>query len=251
MAFYGHPRSERMGILGELPPAQMLAKLDQEVEAWRQADPGTPVRAALHAIAVMATGNPGDDGKYRLRLPKSAIEEVIGWAAQRDAIVILDIQPGHSTVAEELRHLLPYLRRPNVHLALDPEWRMSGDAVPGRRIGSMRAAEVNHAIAELAKLVEADGLPPKVLVVHRFTQAMLPDANRIQQDARVQLVLNMDGWGPPHTKIDSYRSWVARAPVPYKGFKLFYKNDRRNGSRMMTPQDLLALSPVPIYVQYQ
>jgi hypothetical protein len=251
VAFYGHPRSGLMGILGELPPDQMLDQLDREVEAWEEADPATPVRGALHMIAVMATADPGDDGKYRLRLPSSAIEEVIGWADRRDAIVILDIQPGRSTVAEELRHLLPYLRRPNVHLALDPEWKMSGDGVPGRRIGSMRAAEVNHAIAELAELVDAAGLPPKVLVVHRFTSAMLPDAQSIEEDPRVQVVLNMDGWGPPSTKIDSYRSWVASAPIDYKGFKLFYKNDRRNGSRMMTPAEVLALSPRPIYVQYQ
>jgi hypothetical protein len=115
----------------------------------------------------------------------------------------------------------------------------------------MRAEEVNHAIAELAKLVQTHGLPPKVLVVHRFTAAMLPDAHHIRHDPRVQLVLNMDGWGPPHTKIDSYRSHVAPAPIPYKGFKLFYKNDRRNGSRMMTPEAVLALSPAPLYVQYQ
>lgn len=251
VAFYGSPRSDRMGILGELPPDDMLAQLDREVAAWESADPSTPVRAALHAIAVMATGDPGDDGKYRLRMPTAAIEDVMSWAERRDAIVILDIQPGKSTVAEELPALLPYLRRPNVHLALDPEWRLEGEGVPGQRIGSMRAAEVNYAIAELAKLVEQEGLPPKVLVVHRFTAGMLPDVQRIQQDPRVQLVLNMDGWGPPSTKIDSYRSHVAPTAIPYKGFKLFYKNDRRNGSHMMSPREVLALSPRPIYVQYQ
>jgi hypothetical protein len=240
-----------MGILGELPPSEMLAQLDREVAAWTRADPSTPVRAALHAIAVMATGDPGDDGKYRLRLPTAAIEDVIEWAASRDAIVILDIQIGHSTVAEELRRLTRFLKLPNVHLALDPEWSMADGVVPGKRIGSMRAEEVNHAIDELAKLVDAEGLPPKVLVVHRFTHAMLPDAQQIKLDPRVQLVLNMDGWGPPHTKIDSYRRFVARAAIPFKGFKLFYKNDRRDGSRMMTPAEVLALSPAPIYVQYQ
>jgi hypothetical protein len=251
VAFYGSPRSDRMGILGELPPTEMLAQLDREVAAWERADPSTPVRAALHAIAVMATGDPGDDGKYRLRMPSSAIEDVIEWAESRDAIVILDIQTGHSTVAEELSRLMRYLKLPNVHLALDPEWSMSEGVVPGKRIGSMRADDVNHAIDVLAKLVEAEGLPPKVLVVHRFTQAMLPDAQQVKQDSRVQVVLNMDGWGPPHTKVDSYRRFVARAPIPFKGFKLFYKNDRRDGSRMLTPTEVLALSPVPIYVQYQ
>jgi hypothetical protein len=240
-----------MGILGELPPEQMLERLDREVEAWSAADPSTPVRPALHMIAVMATGHPGPDGKHRLRLPHAAIEQVLSWAERRGAIVFLDIQPGHSTVEAELRHLLPYLEHPDVHLALDPEWRMQGKAVPGTRIGTMRAAEVNHAIDALARLVDEHDLPPKVLVVHRFTRAMLPDAENVREDPRVQVVLHMDGWGPPSTKIDSYRSWVARAPIPFKGFKLFYKNDRRNGSRMMTPAEVLALSPVPLYIQYQ
>lgn len=251
VAFYGSPRSDRMGILGELPPDEMLAQLDREVAAWESADPDTPVQPALHMIAVMATGDPGDDGKYRMRMPSSAIEDVISWAERGNAIVILDIQPGKAPVAEELARLLPYLRRPDVHLALDPEWRMEGEGIPGQRIGSMRAAEVNYAIDELAKLVEEEGLPPKVLVVHRFTAAMLPDAQNIRQDPRVQLVINMDGWGPPSTKIGSYRSHVAPTTIPYKGFKLFYRNDRRNGSHMMTPQEVLALSPRPIYVQYQ
>jgi hypothetical protein len=251
VAFYGNPRAPQMGILGEPPPEEMLARLDREVEAWRLADPATPVRPALHMIAVMATGDPGPDGKYRLRLPPDAIEDVLSWAEGRDAIVFLDIQPGHSTVAEELRHVLPYLKRPNVHLALDPEWRMHGGEVPGRTVGTMHADEVNHAIDALARLVEEHALPPKVLVVHRFTQAMLPDAERIREHAGVQVVLNMDGWGPPHTKVDSYRSWVAPAPIPFKGFKLFYKNDRKSGSRMMTPAEVLALSPVPVYIQYQ
>jgi hypothetical protein len=251
VAFYGNPRSTRMGILGELPPETMLAQLDREVAAWEAADPGTPVRPALHMIAVMATADPGPDGKYRLRMPAAAIEEVISWAERRRALVFLDIQPGRSTVEAELGFLLPWLRRPGVHLALDPEWRMSEGGIPGKRIGSMRAAEINHAIGRLSELVRAEGLPPKVLVVHRFTAQMIPDVQRIDRDPRVQVVLNMDGWGPPGTKVATYRAHVAPAPIPYKGFKLFYQNDRWNGSRMMRPEDVLALTPAPIYIQYQ
>jgi hypothetical protein len=251
VAFYGNPRARDMGILGELPPEEMLAKLDEEVSAWQAADPSMIVRPALHMIAVMATGHPGADGKYRLRLPTDAIDQVMSWAEQRDAIVILDIQPGRSSVAEELGRLLPYLADPNVHLALDPEWRMQGDALPGQKVGTMHAAEVNHAIDELARLVAENGLPPKVLIVHRFTAAMLPDAGSIREDPNVQVVLNMDGWGPPSGKVNSYRSFVAPTQVAYKGFKLFYKNDTKGGSRMMTPAEVLALTPVPVYIQYQ
>lgn len=251
IAFYGNPQSERMGILGELPRDQLLARLHQELRAWQQADPGTPVVPALHMIAVMAAGDPGRDGKYRVRMPSRVIERIIDMGRDANALVFLDIQPSRSTVQEELPHLLPYLELPFVHLALDPEWNMGPEGVPGRRIGSMRASTINYAIDQLAKLVEEHDLPPKVLVVHRFTNDMVPDAEEIRQDPRVQVVLNMDGWGAPTLKRASYRSFVAPVADVYKGFKLFYKNDRRDGSRLMTPEEVLQLTPAPIYIQYQ
>ena len=251
VAFYGNPQSRNMGILGELPPDQMLARLDAEVEAWQRADPDVPVQPALHLIATMAAADPGPDSLYRLRQPARVIDRVIEWAERRDAIVFLDIQTGRSSVEAELPRLERWLRRPDVHLALDPEWSVPAPHRPGQVIGSMRARDVNVAVRWLAEIVQEHGLPPKVLVVHRFTQAMLRDPGAIVQDPRVQVVLNMDGWGPPQGKRASYRNFVASAPVPHKGFKLFYKNDRRGGSRLMTPAEVLELEPVPFYIQYQ
>jgi hypothetical protein len=81
---------------------------------------------------------------------------------------------------------------------------------------------------------------------------MLTNHNRIKLDPRVQIVINMDGWGPPSQKRESYRAYVQRYPVEYTGFKLFYHNDeRKKGSRMMTPAEVLALFPKPLYIQYQ
>ncbi len=74
VAYYGNPLSKRMGILGELPPDQMLARLDREVAAWNKADPAHPVQPALHLIVVVAQGAPGRDGKYRLRMPDTLVE---------------------------------------------------------------------------------------------------------------------------------------------------------------------------------
>ena len=252
VAFYGNPQSERMGILGELPPDQLLAKLEREVAAWEAADPSTPVLPALHMIAVMAAGDPGPDGKYRVRMPSRVIERVIELAGRAGALVFLDIQPSRSTVQEELPRLLPWLERPNVHLALDPEWNMGPQGTPGHRIGSMSAETINYAVKELARLVARHDLPPKVLVVHRFTEGMVRNADAIvTDDPRVQVVLHMDGWGAPTLKRDSYRSFVAPVADVYKGFKLFYKNDTRGGSRLMTPTEVLQLKPAPIYIQYQ
>jgi hypothetical protein len=247
VAFYGNPLSSRMGVLGQGPVDSMLARLDREVAAWQAADPETPVVPALHLIAVVAQGAPGADGKYRARMPDALIEEVYGWATAHHALLFLDVQPGLSTVAEELPRLGKFLRRPDVHLALDPEFAMHHGDAPGRHIGSLDAADVNSAILFLATIARVDSLPPKVLVVHRFTKPMLTGADRIVLNPRVQVVVDMDGFGSPALKRGSYHDYVFEAPVQYAGWKTFFRQD---SPRMPIP-DILGLTPAPLYIQYQ
>lgn len=251
VAYYGNPLSKRMGILGELPPDQMLAKFDKEIAAWARADPSTPVQPALHLVAVVAQGAPGRDGKYRLRMTDSLIETVASWAARKNALVFLDLQVALSTVQEELPRLIPFLRRPNFHLGLDPEFSMKGGEKPGSKIGTMNAADINYAIGVLSGLVTQYNLPPKVLVIHRFTRPMVKGYKDIKLDPRVQVVIHMDGWGQPWLKYDSYRDYVASEPVQFTGFKIFYKNDTKKGDPIITPGELLFLHPKPVYIQYQ
>jgi hypothetical protein len=221
------------------------------VVAWTAADSTTPAQPALHLIAVVAQSSPGRDGKYRQRADTALIERVYRWAQSRNALLFLDIQLGRSTLSAELPRLLPFLRRPDVHLGLDPEFAMGDKGIPGGHIGTLDARDVNEAIDVLADLVTTDSLPPKVLVVHRFTRDMLTHFDRIHVDPRVQVVINMDGWGPPWMKRESYRRYVAKYPVEYTGFKLFYHNDTKAGDRLMTPGEILRLFPRPIYIQYQ
>jgi hypothetical protein len=251
VAFYGNPLSKKMGVLGELPPDEMLKKFDKEIDAWRKADPSTPVQPALHLIAVVAQGYPGRDGKYRLRMTDSLINMVAGWAAKKNALLFLDVQVGQSTVQEELPRLIPFLKRPGVHLGIDPEFSMKFGDKPGTRIGTMSSEDVNYAVKLLADLVTENHLPPKILIVHRFTRGMLTGASAIKRDPRVQIVVNMDGWGPPWLKFDSYRAYVEAEPVEFTGFKLFYHNDTKKGDPILTPAEVLRLTPKPLYIQYQ
>jgi hypothetical protein len=254
VAFYGNPLSKKMGVLGAMPPNLMLQKLEEVARDWQKADPDTPVQPALHLIAVVAQGAPGSDGKYRLRMDSSLIEQVYGWAQQKGWLLFLDIQTGQSTVMEELPPLMKFLERPNVHLGIDPEFHMHYNkegVPPGQKIGTLSSVEVNYAIKQLSKLVADKKLPPKVLVVHRFTRPMLRDAEKIKLDPRVQVVVNMDGWGQPWLKYDSYRAYVVSEPVQFTGFKLFYGNDTKKGDKLITPAELLQLKPRPIYIQYQ
>lgn len=252
VAYYGNFYSTKMGVLGEYDPDTMLAKLKSEVDVWKAADPETPVIPAIHYIAVTAQGSAGADGMYRLRMPDSEIDKALELAKQVDGIVFLDIQIGLSTFQAEIPRLEKYLKLPNVHLGLDPEFAMKTGAKPGTVIGTMDATEINYASNYLAKLVNDNNLPPKILVIHRFTQRMITNYQNIVDIPEVQVVIDMDGWGPPAQKINTYKSFVYPEPIEFTGFKLFYKNDIKTvPNRMLTPKELLDLRPRPIYIQYQ
>jgi hypothetical protein len=205
------------------------------------------VLPALHLIATVAQGYPGPGGKHRLQMPDSVIEKVASWAEERGWLLILDIQTGLSTVEKELPPLVRYLKRPYVHLALDPEFAMKDGKKPGIHMGTMDAKEVNYAVGVLSKVVEENQLPPKVLVVHRWTYKMLTNSSQIRLDPRVQVVIDMDGFGAPANKKGAYRWFVVRHPVQFTGIKLFFKNDQP----MMTPEEVLEMYPKPNYIQYQ
>jgi hypothetical protein len=179
------------------------------------------------------------------------VERVASWAARRNALIFLDVQVGRSTVQEEIPRLVQFLKRPNVHLGLDPEFSMKGAHRPGTRIGAMSAADLNYAVSFLSDVVAQNDLPPKVLVVHRFTRGMLTNTRAVRLDPRVQIVINMDGWGAPWLKRQSYRDYVYGEPVQFTGFKLFYGNDTKKGHPLMTPAEVLKLEPKPVYIQYQ
>lgn len=252
VAYYGNLYSKKMGVLGEYPEAEMLARLDKEVKKWETADPETPVQPALHYIAVVAQGSAGDDGKYRARMPDSEIDKVLAIADKIGAIVFLDLQVGFSTVQIEVPKFEKYLKMPNVHLGLDPEFSMKSGIRPGKIVGTMDASDVNFAAEYLAKLVKENNLPPKILIVHRYTQKMLTNASLIKPLPEVQIIVHMDGWGGKAKKINTYKQFVYKEPVQFTGFKLFYKNDVwEEGTTMLNPEELLKLNPRPIYIQYQ
>ena len=247
VAFYGNPLSTGMGILGAIPPEQMLNKLAATAKEWAAADSTHAVRPALQLIATVAQGHQGADGLYRVRHSDSLIAKVAGWAESRNWLMFLDVQVGWSTVPAELQRFIPWLRKPWVHLALDPEFAMYDGRIPGKKFGTLDAKEINYAIDFLARIVEEEHLPPKVLVVHRFTDDMLTNYKLIKRDPRVQVVIDMDGNGGPAVKKHMYDIIVAPHPVQFTGFKLFYKQDQP----MMSLAAVLALQPIPLYIQYQ
>jgi hypothetical protein len=252
VAYYGNPKSKRMGALGEFPKDEMLRRLKVEVDKWEKADPSKPVQPALHLVAVVAQGEPGKAGKYRMLMPDKIVNEVYDWAKEANAILFIDIQTGHSDIRTILPRFEWLLKNPDVHLGIDPEFNMTKSGKkPGSKIGTYDAADINYASAYLRDLVKKYNLPPKVFVVHRFTRNMVTNAKKIEVHPEVQMVMNMDGWGAPWLKRDSYRDYIICEPVQFTGFKLFYHNDTKKGDPLMTPQQILKLVPAPVYIQYQ
>jgi hypothetical protein len=251
IAFYGNLYSKRMGVLGELPKNEMLKKLQSEVTKWQKADSTVKTIPALHYIAITAQGAPGKANLHRMQMPFKQIDTIMNWAKSIDALVFLDIQVGHSTVKEEAATLEPYLKLPNVHLGIDPEFSLKNGEIPGTKIGTFTADDINDAIDILVKIVRENNLPPKVLIVHRFTQGMVTNYKKIKTVPEVQIVMDMDGFGSKVLKRSTYLRYIYREPVQFTGFKLFYKNDNKNDWQMYTPEELLKFTPKPIYIQYQ
>lgn len=252
VAYYGNFYTPKMGILGEVPPDSMLKHLMNEVDKWNAADSLMPVLPALHYVAVTAQAKPGPGNKYRARMPFAQIDKAIELTKKVKGILFLDIQVGWGSLEEELPPLEVYLRDSNIHLGIDPEYSMKGKQVPCTAIGTFDAEDINVASEYLAQLVRKYKLPPKVLVVHRFTKQMVTNYSKIKQHPEVQIVMHMDGFGFPAKKVDSYKQAIVNEPVQYAGFKLFYKNDIADAPhKMMTPEAVLKLTPRPVYIQYQ
>jgi hypothetical protein len=252
VAYYGNPLSKRMGALGEFPKDEMLRRLKGEAAKWEKEDPLHPVQPALHLIASVAQAKPGPAGKYRMVMPDKIINDVYGWAKEAKAVLFIDIQTGQ----ENIRTLLPrfewILKNPDVHLAIDPEFNLiRSGKTPGTKIGTYDASDINFASSFLLELVKKYSLPPKVFIVHRFTRNMVTNAKQIKFYPEVQFIMNMDGWGAPWLKRDSYQAYIIKEPVQFAGFKLFYHNDTKKGDPLLTPKEVLRLNPTPIYIQYQ
>lgn len=252
VAYYGNFYSKQMGVLGEYPPNEVLAKLATTTQMWAKADPATPTIPAIQYIAVVAQGQAGPDGKWRARMPDNQIQKALAMADQIHGLLILDVQVGQSTLEQELPLLQKWLALPNVELGIDPEFSMKYGNPPGTVIGTFNAGDVNYAAHFLASIVDEHHLSPKVLIVHRFTYDMVTNVSDITPLPQVQIVMDMDGWGSQARKINTYTRIIAPYPVQFTGMKLFYKADLKPPSTgMLTTKQVLSLMPAPIYIQYQ
>ncbi|MGL9760214.1 MAG: hypothetical protein ACR5K7_03700 [Symbiopectobacterium sp.] len=254
VVYYGNFNSSSMGILGEYSASELWKKLTAEAQKWEKAAPSKPVIPGIEYIATVANNQPGRDGFYRNRMSNMKIEKALSVVRMKPgAVLILDVQPGLSDLYCEISRLEPFLTQPDVHLGIDPEFIMMEKTIPGARIGTINDKDINRVVDYLSTLVVKNNLPPKVLVIHRFTKKMVTGFDKVKLDPNVRVILSMDGWGAPETKIATYEKVVSdEHGVLYSGIKIFYKNDiKKPPHRLLSKAEVLSLRPQPIYIQYQ
>jgi hypothetical protein len=244
VAFYGAPQSHALGALGIGSPDKAVRRLAKQAKPY--AKKTRPVLLALELLADVANRDAGTDGLYRTRQPASVIRRYLAAARRAKALLVLDIQPGHADFLTETRHLDRWLREPDVGLALDPEWHTPG-AVPGTRIGSVQAEDVNAVTRHVAAIVRRYKLPEKLFVIHQFTPNMIAGKKRVEQPPGVAVTMNVDGFGDRPNKISKYHQFTHDGTRFHRGYKLFYEED----TNLMTPGSVLDLQPRPDFVVYE
>jgi hypothetical protein len=247
LTFYGFPGDENMGVLGEYDKETVLAKLREQAAEYEAADPSRPVLIGMEVIASVAQAEPQTDGSYLLDTPSEILDEYAAFAEANDILLFLDVQIGRRTVQAEIEGLRPWLEKPFVHLALDPEFAMREGEIPGKHIGQIDASDIALAQQYLVDLTTQAGLPPKVLIVHQFHYTMIENKDQVKPMAGVQLVIDADGWGTPAEKKATYDVVIGQQPIEFHGIKLFYQQD----VPLMTPEEILDLEPVPDLIIYQ
>jgi len=237
LSYYGNPYVSAMGILGELEPEQLVARVKAHARKYDALNGTRGVQAALHLVYASAQPEAGADGRHLLYVDRRTVKRYVDLACKHDMLVFLDIQVGLSDPETEIEGILQYLEEPHVHAALDPEFAMPAGQIPGRSIGTVDAAEVNAAQGLLQSFVEERGLPDKMLVVHQFTDGMVTRRELIKDYANVRLVIDMDGIGTSEIKQAQFATYAGQAE--YSGIKLFFRQD----PGLMREEDVIRLDP--------
>lgn len=245
VALYGNDSSPALGVLGEQPPDAAAARLEQVIAPFRAVS-DRPIQGAFELIATVAQAAPGPSGLYRAPSSDAFVQRYLDAARAHGLMLILDIQPGRSDFLTEAKRYEAFLRQPDVHLALDPEWRVGPNSVPGQVVGQVSAAEVNSVADWLAAIVAEEKLPEKLFIVHQFQVRMITDRAALRDPAGLAVTIHMDGFGTRSQKLATYSFTQAAAPF-HNGFKLFYDED----VNMFSPAETLGLSPVPDLITYQ
>ena len=248
LAYYGHPGSRNMGILGRYSIEELDRLLTALAAEYEAANGGRKVRKAFYLIY----GTVWPKGEIGI-ISNNILMKYIEYGMKNDILVFIDHQIGRYDPIDSLKRMLPYLRYPNVHLALDPEWRTKS---PMADIGSVRADEINIAQQVMEDYIIENNIPgERMLVIHQFNHVMIQNRAEVRSNFnRVRLIHCADGFGSPNIKRNSYAYNALASNMPIKAFKLFYNFGIPGAGYddpIMSPRDVYKLNPRPYIIMYQ
>lgn len=249
IAFYGHPSGSALGVMGEQPPAEAVDRVAAHVENYQGLDE-QPVIPAFEIIVTVASEYPGEDGNYSNEFPQEDYVGYIDAITEAGGYAVLDLQPGRATFLEQAKLYEDLLKRPNVGLAVDPEWNIGPEEMPMQRIGHAEAWEINETAEWLADLVRENDLPQKMFIVHQFQNQMVRDRDQIDTShPELAFVLHADGNGTPGMKFDT---WNALREGLSDDWFMAWKNFIDEDTPTFTPEQTYnEVDPRPWFVSYQ
>lgn len=250
VGYCGHPGSSALGLLGIGDLDQRVAELEATSGAFT--GDGRTMLPVLELIATVVHASPGADGTYRTRSTSDLIQRFLDAARRHHAYLLLNIQPGRADLLGEVQAYESWLSEPDVGVALDAEWAVGPGQVPGKVFGHVEAATLNAVGAYVSSIVAAHQLPEKVVLYHQLAPSIVGNEQLLQQHPGVAWVKSVDGIGSPAAKTATWNRLVARTPQPlvHLGFKVFLDEDSKPGP-VMTPAQVMGLTPIPEYVMYE
>ncbi|WP_245805166.1 hypothetical protein [Amycolatopsis australiensis] len=248
VGFCGAPGSKALGrMTGDLAAASR--ELRQQIRSFPAGRPITPV---VELIATTVHRSPGEDGMYRSRCGEETVRDYLDAARALNGLLLLNIQPGRADFLPEVQAYERWLTEPDVGVALDPEWAVEPGVIPGRKFGRTTGDELDGVARYLGGLAEAHRLPAKVMVYHQVASSVVRDEQLLHAHPGVSPVKVVDGIGSATAKKATWKTLMTTKPAHVRaGFKLFFDEDTRRDAALMTPAEVMALSPVPAYVVYE
>jgi hypothetical protein len=249
VALYGNPTSPALGALGEQDLTASIARVKHLAALYRPLSK-VPVVPAFEIIATVAQGlDQPEGGTYSYVTPLAELRSWVTMANRAGLYVILDLQAGRASLLAQAKYYRPLLERPDVGLAIDPEWKLGPGQLPLEQIGSVTSQQVNVVAKWLAALTARYHLPQKLLVLHQFRLTMIGDEQAL--DTRfddLAIVIHMDGQGTPADKEQTWDAVLGAAPPHvFFGWKNFFVKDHP----MLTPWQTMNRTPQPVMISYQ
>ena len=248
VALYGSPDTPSLGLLGQQDDVATIQRAREFAARYEDAVDGRIVVPGLDVIATIASSAAEPTGDYSRRVPLARLRELVDLAAEAEMAVFLDLQPGRTSFLSQAQEYEELLREPHVHLALDPEWRLRPGERHLVRIGSVEAEEVQLVVDWLAALVRAERLPQKVLMLHQFTLAMLPDCDDIVIPSELIGVIHVDGQG---RLVAKNRTYDVLSRGAEERWAWGWKNFTRIDVPVASPEQSIDRLPVPVVITYQ